>query len=246
LADDLADENLDPMRNLAHLDWWEDELQACFAGRPKHPVFLALQRTVCQYAIPMKPFADLLVAFRRDQQGQEYESIEELLDYCRHSANPVGRLVLYLTGTTDAQLAHWSDSVCTGLQLANFWQDWSRDVQRGRIYLPREIRRTHGYTDAMLGERQSNERFRRMIRGEVDRAQGKLQAGMPLIRHVPSHLRIQIALFILGGIAVLDRIRDIDYDVWRVRPRLSRMDRVRVMGRALWISGCSGRQATWR
>jgi len=240
-ADDLADETGDPRLSLQRLDTWESQLDACYAGRAEHPLFVALHETIEAFSIPRKPFLDLLVAFRRDQQAGRYETMDELLDYCRYSANPVGRLVLYLGRcAAEARLGTLSDAVCTGLQLANFWQDMARDADRGRCYLPRDLCRRHGYTDAMLQRRETNDAFRAMIRAEVDRAEGFLRQGKTLAGLVPRSLRIDVALFYLGGLEVLRGIRRIDYDVWTVRPVVGRWAKLRLFARALphrWRDG---------
>ena len=149
-ADDLADEIGDPQRSLALLDWWETQLRDCYDGRAAHPVFIALSETIRKFDIPAEPFLDLLVAFRQDQRVTRYETIDQVLEYCRCSANPVGRLVLYLGRCHTPERARLSDSICTGLQLANFCQDVARDWDRGRIYLPQADCRRFGYDEAVF------------------------------------------------------------------------------------------------
>src|SRR5262245_5374646 len=146
-ADDLGDEISDTQRALEHLDWWELELNACYEGRPAHAVFVALHETVVAKDIPRQPFADLLQAFRQDQTVKRYATWESVLDYCTYSANPVGRLVLYLCGYRDQHRQKLSDATCTALQLANFWQDVSRDLGKDRIYIPLDYAARHGVSE---------------------------------------------------------------------------------------------------
>src|SRR5438128_3089523 len=168
-ADDLADEAGGGTRALELLRWWRTELLRCYDGRPRHPVTVALSSTIRQFAIPPQPFLDLLFAFEQDQLVKRYQTFEQLLDYCRCSANPVGRLVLYLCESFDEERARLSDHICTALQLANFWQDVARDLDIGRVYLPAEDRRRFGYTDADLRARRFNPAFASLMRFEVDR-----------------------------------------------------------------------------
>jgi squalene synthase HpnC len=233
-ADDLADETADPAKSLALLDWWEEQLGECFRGRQAHPVFVALADTVRSFDIPRNPFADLLVAFRQDQRVNRYETFEQLLDYCRHSANPVGRLVLYLGRCHDDENTHLADSICTGLQLANFWQDVARDWDRGRVYLPQEHCRRHGYDEAMFRMREANGAFRSLLAAEVAEAEEWLRRGLPLVRRVPRQLRLDVSLFVHGGLAILDEIRRQDYDVWARRPTVSKARKLRLAARCWW------------
>ncbi len=236
-ADDLGDEIQDVARATELLAWWRKELRSCYRGSATHPVFIALGPTIEEFAIPPEPFEDLLSAFEQDQRVREYESFAELRDYCRRSADPVGRIVLYLCRRYSEQNAAWSDSICTGLQLANFWQDVARDYAIGRVYLPRETRHRFGYTDADLAKRVTNPLFLDAMRFEVDRARHFLVAGLPLVRVLPWRLRIDIDLFARGGLSLLDRIQQIGYRVWETRPVLTKTDFGRLffgsLGRAL-------------
>src|SRR6185295_9685602 len=166
------------------------QLRACYQGHARHPVFVALAETIREFEIPIDPFADLLVAFRQDQRVSRYETFEDLLGYCRNSANPVGRLVLYLGRCHDEQRGELADSICTGLQLANFWQDVARDYQNGRIYLPQESCRRAGYEEAMFARHEFNSAFRHLLTDEVDRAEGFLRTGEPLVALVTKELRV--------------------------------------------------------
>ena len=233
-ADDLADEIDDPQRSLSLLDWWETQLRDCYEGRTVHPVFVALAETIRQFDIPREPFLDLLTAFRQDQRQTRYETTDQLLGYCRNSANPVGRLVLYLGECHTPERVRLADSICTGLQLANFWQDVARDWDRGRIYLPQETCRRFGYDESMFAARQCNEAFRQMLAFHVDQADGLLRDGLPLAATMSPGLRLAVSLFAHGGLATLDAIRRQDYDVWAHRPTVSRIEKLRLMARCWW------------
>jgi squalene synthase HpnC len=233
-ADDLADETAGGAESLRLLDWWERELLDCYAGGARHPVFVALRHTVNEFAIPIEPFQNLLVAFRQDQYRKRYETFNELVGYCRNSANPVGRLVLYLGRCATPENFALSDSICTGLQLANFWQDVARDYDRGRIYLPLADCRAAGYDEVMLQGRQFNPAFRKLLAGEVDRAESMLVHGEPLVWNVSRSLRLEVSLFIRGGLAILEGIRRLDYNVWRRRPVVSKLARLRILAAAWW------------
>ena len=237
-SDDLADEVRDRERSLELLAWWRGELGECYAGRTRHPVFVALQRTIEEFQIPSQPFEDLLSAFEQDQRVLRYDTFEQLRDYCRRSADPVGRLVLYLCRAYDEQNVGWSDSICTGLQLANFWQDVNRDFDIGRVYLPREDRERFGYSEEDLENRVTNEAFLSLMRFEVERARRFLIEGLPLVERLPGRVCVDIDLFARGGLRILDRIEAIGYRVWQTRPVVTKADFARLFlscaGRALW------------
>jgi squalene synthase HpnC len=233
-ADDLADEVGDAKKSLFLLDWWEQLLRACHKGKALHPVYIALAETVKTFHIPLDPFIDLLAAFRQDQRIHRYETIDQLLEYCRYSANPVGRLVLYLGECFSEERARLADSICTGLQLTNFWQDIARDFDRGRIYLPQVDCHRFGYTEAMFTARECNEAFRRLMTVQVDLAEGFLRAGLPLVGMMPEELRLDTSLFIAGGLAVLKAIRRQNYDVWSKRPTISKREKIGLMLDSWW------------
>jgi len=233
-ADDLADETRDPRQGLVLLEWWERQLRQCYRGQAAHPVFIALAETIEEFSIPGDPLIDLLVAFRQDQQVTRYETPDQLFNYCRYSANPVGRLVLYLGRCHDDARSLLSDAICTGLQLANFCQDVALDWERGRVYLPQTHCRRFGYDEAMFAEHALNEPFRRLLEAEVAEAEGWLRRGLPLLGMVPDQLRLSVALFIHGGLAILAAIRNADYDVWFHRPVLSKWEKVRLAIRCWW------------
>jgi squalene synthase HpnC len=233
-ADDLADETGDPQRSLALLDWWEKLLHECYEDQATHPVFIALSETIRQFDIPVEPFLDLLTAFRQDQQVTRYETIDQLLGYCRYSANPVGRMVLYLGQCHTPERVRLADSICTGLQLANFWQDIARDWDRGRVYLPQADCRRFGYDEGCFARRECNEAFRRLLAARVEDAEGRLRAGLPLAMEMPKGLRLPVALFAGGGLATLEAIRRQRFDVWTRRPTVSRAERLRLLLGCWW------------
>lgn len=223
-ADDLADEVVEARRSVELLGWWRNELSACYHGEARHPVFLALRQTIEEFQIPAEPFGDLISAFEQDQRVREYATFADLADYCRRSANPVGRLVLYLCRRNSSRNVQLADSVCTGLQLANFWQDVNRDFQLNRVYLPREDCERFGYGQADLEKRVTNSAFLNLMQFEVDRARSFLVAGLPLVPQLPGRLQVDIELFVRGGLKILDRIEGIGYRVWDVRPVLTKRD----------------------
>ncbi len=241
-ADDLADEMGDPAQSLRLLDWWEEQLDECYAGRARHPVFVALRDTIAEFAIPAQPFRDLLTAFRQDQTTPTYDTFESLLGYCRNSADPVGRLVLHLGRCCDERSVELSDSICTGLQLANFWQDVRRDRAKGRIYLPLEDCKKFGVTEADLDRPTATPEFKQLLRFEVDRAEEFLRRGLPLVERMPRGLAGDIWLFAQGGLKILAKIRALDYDVLAVRPKVTKFDQLRLLVGCLWRNLSGGRR----
>jgi len=241
-ADDLADEQSSTTESLALLDDWEAQLDAAYIGQASHPVFIALRDTINEFQLPKQPFADLLTAFRRDQQQNRYETLPDLLTYCEKSANPVGRIVLGLGLSTNDENFRLSDSVCTGLQLANFWQDVARDYARGRIYIPQEHCRAAGWDEARFARGRCDDDFRQMIAPLVADADERLKAGYALVPRVRRELRIPIKLFVEGGRAVLAAIRAQRYDVWSRRPTISRLNKLRIVTSALVSTGPARQQ----
>lgn len=242
-ADDLADEIAEDEEALKLLGWWERQVDELFAvapslalrvREPAHPVFIALAQTAEQFSLPRQPLVDLLSAFRQDRVQHCYATIAELLDYCRRSANPVGRLVLHLGRCQNEETARLSDSICTGLQLANFWQDVRRDFEMGRIYLPREDLVRFGIDERELPSSPMKTQFRDLLKFEVDRAEEYLLAGEPLIKLVSPQLRVSVRLFMDGGLAILAAIRKQGYDVWSRRPVVSKWTKLRLLLGAYW------------
>lgn len=232
-ADDLGDEIADPQRALKLLDDWEQELRDCYADHASHPVFVALRQTVRACGIPMEPFSDLLVAFRQDQTVHRYANWSDLLLYCRYSANPVGRLVLYLGGYRDIERQRLSDATCTGLQLANFWQDVSRDLNKGRIYIPLEALAAHGLTEEDIAEKRFDSRYVSLMKELIARTRELFTEGMPLARSVDSALRVDIEMFGRGGLAVLDSIEAIEYNTLEHRPSIPKTKQLQLLVGAL-------------
>ncbi len=232
-SDDLADEIGDPARSLELLDWWRGELRAMYEGQARHPVMIALMETVERYGIPPEPFHALIDAFVQDQTVTEYETFDQLRDYCTRSADPVGRLVLYIAGSFNEDNARLSDATCTALQLANFWQDVARDLAIGRIYLPREDRLRFGYSDDDLRALRFTPAFAELLKFEIQRTRDLFEVGRPLVPRMPSDLAVDVDLFSRGGLAILQRIEDCRYDVLSSRPSLSKAAKARLLGRAL-------------
>jgi len=228
-ADDLGDEMGDRDESLKLLAWWRAELDAMYAGRATHPVFVALLGTVRRHAIPRQPFADLIQAFVQDQTVARYRDWEELFGYCRYSANPVGRLVLHLCGYSDAQRQRLSDATCTALQLANFWQDVTVDLLKDRVYIPLDAMERHGYTVEELCARRFTPAFRDVMREIVGKARELFWEGLPLSGMVNRRLALDLDLFSRGGMRVLEKIEQRDYDVLAARPAISKAERVRLL-----------------
>jgi len=233
ISDDLGDEVGNPAASLLLLDQWHKELEACYAGSPQHPVFVALAETVRTFDIPQHEFSDLLTAFRQDQTVRRYETFDGLLGYCHNSANPVGHLVLYLCGYRDAERQKLSDYTCTGLQLANFWQDVSIDYAKGRIYLPLESLRRFGVSEQDLADNRNTRAFCEMMRFEVERARDWFERGLPLVGKVDKELAIDLELFTRGGQEILNAIEKQGYAVLGRRPAISKPRKLMLVARAV-------------
>ena len=225
-ADDLGDETGDRAESLRLLAWWRGELDAMYQGRARHPVFAALLPTVERYAIPREPFTRLIDAFVQDQTVTRYRNWDELFGYCRNSANPVGRLVLYLGGYSDERRQQLSDATCTALQLANFWQDVTVDQLKDRVYIPLDVLERHGYTVDDLFAHRFTPAFREAMRETVEKARALFAEGLPLIGMVDRRLALDLDLFSRGGMRVLDKIARQDYNVLASRPAISKAERV--------------------
>jgi len=232
ISDDLGDEVGNAEDALRLLDEWEQDLRACYAGEPRHPVFVALRETVRGCDIPQQPFADLLTAFRQDQSVARYPTFEDVLGYCRYSANPVGRLVLYVCGYRDEERQQLSDSTCTALQLANFWQDVTVDYGKGRIYLPLEDLRRFGVAEEEIAAGRATPAFLDLMRFEVARARHWFAQGLPLAGKVDRELALDIELFTRGGQEILKAIERQGYDVLRRRPAISKPRKLWLVARA--------------
>ena len=232
-SDDLGDEVPDPRRATELLDAWDKELLLAFRGEGKHPVLIALAATARQFDIPIEPFRDLLIAFRQDQTVHRYKTWDDVLGYCRYSANPVGRLVLYLFGYRDAERQALSDATCTALQLANFWQDVGRDLEKGRIYIPLELIAAHGLSEIDVVSRNFDPRYVALMKDLLARTRALFAAGAPLASRVAPEFRVDVDLFSRGGTAVLDAIESLGCDTLHHRPALSGGVQARLLGRAM-------------
>jgi squalene synthase HpnC len=216
VSDDLGDEVGNPEQALALLDLWGSELDACYEGRTRHPVFVALAETIRDCFIPKEPFADLLVAFRQDQKVTRFDTIDDVLAYCRYSANPVGRLVLYACGESNEENNRLSDATCTALQLANFWQDVREDYARGRVYIPKNDMEVFRVNEAQIAD-----------------ARSLFEQGLPLIGKVSRDLALDLDLFSRGGLEVLRAIERQGYDVLTARPAISKRRKLALALRAV-------------
>ena len=232
ISDDLGDEVGNPQQSLELLDQWEGQLNSCYAGSPRHPVFVALSETVEQFGIPKYEFSDLLIAFRQDQTVSRFETFDDVLGYCRYSANPVGHLVLYLCGYSDSGRQQLSDYTCTALQLANFWQDVFVDYGKGRIYLALEDLRRFGVTGDDIAQRRATPQFVAMMKFEVERAREWFERGLPLVKMVSRELAVDLELFSRGGQEILNAIERQGFDVLRSRPVISKPRKLMLVLRA--------------
>ncbi len=230
-VDDLGDEAEGD--RLALLDDWEAELRRCYDGSPRRPTFVALEETIRRFDIPRDPFLRLIEANRMDQRVSRYRTFDDLLGYCENSANPVGHIVLSLFGHRDEERRRISDATCTALQLTNFWQDVRRDLDKGRIYIPLEDMERFGCSEADLAATRCDGRFQDLMAFQVNRTRELFRRGLDLIPSVRGRLRLDLRLFSLGGLAVLDAIEDIGYDVLHVRPKLSRARKAWLAARGL-------------
>ena len=199
---------------------------------PRHPVFIALRETIREFDIPRAPFANLLTAFRQDQTITRFPTFEDVLAYCKNSANPVGHLVLYLCGYRDAGRQQLSDYTCTALQLANFWQDVAVDYGKGRIYLPLDSLAKFGVSESDIAERRATPQFLEMMKFEVARARDWFRMGLPLVGKVDKHLATDLDLFSRGGLEILNAIEQQDYDVLTKRPAISKPRKLWLVARA--------------
>lgn len=231
-SDDLADE-VEEHRRLPLLSWWQQQLSLCYSGRPAHPVMFALQQTIQRHQIPIEPLEDLLSAFRQDQSKKRYGDHSELLDYCRRSANPVGRVILKFAKADSQTNVELSDQICTGLQIANFCQDMSRDAAANRIYAPVELWANHNVTEAMIMEAKCTPQLQAMLAQWVQQSRQFFRDGRVLLDRIPRWLAIDVDLFIRGGLAILKAIEAQRFDVWTFRPTLSKFAKLRLLSQSL-------------
>jgi squalene synthase HpnC len=245
ISDDLGDEVGNTNASLVLLDQWQRELDACYEGSPKHPVFVALAETVRTFDIPKHEFSDLLTAFRQDQTITRFETFDHVLAYCHYSANPVGHLVLYLCGYRDADRQQLSDFTCTALQLANFWQDVSVDYAKDRIYLPLEDMGRFGVTEDDIAQKRNSPAFCEMMKFEVERARDWFRQGLPLIGKVDRELAVDLDLFSRGGLEILSAIEKQSFAVLGNRPAISKTRKLALVAHAAMskLFGSSGADA---
>jgi phytoene synthase len=243
-ADDLADEGyagaredgrdvMTPAERLAALDDWERQLLALPGSPGLHPIFVALHETIRELGLPASLFTDLLSAFKQDVVKRRYADLAEVLDYCRRSANPIGRLVLLLHGVREERLHALSDRICTALQLANFWQDVGVDLKKDRIYLPEDERESHGVSEKSLFAHEADAAYKALLKFQVGRTQEIFDQGEPLTHELRGKLRVEIRLTWLGGTTILRKIEAQDYDTLNHRPKLGKVDMAMLLARAL-------------
>ncbi len=224
-ADDFVDEgNVPADERIAHVAQWQQLLDQCYAGKPSHPVFVALGQTVHELDIPKEYFTALLAAFRQDVIKRRYETFDDIIDYCKNSANPVGRLVLHVFGYRDENIYRYSDFLCTALQLTNFWQDLEIDLAKNRIYVPLEDMDRFDYYEGELMAKRATPEFRRLMQLQVERTRALFRAGYQITRLVGKDLRTELRLTWFGGMKILEKIEQLDYDVFGRRPRLHMWD----------------------
>lgn len=229
-ADDFADEADYHGVRLKKLDEWEKHLKDF--SKPTHPIFIALHNTINEKGIPIKLLLDLLTAFRMDVQKKRYETFDEVLNYCKYSANPVGRLVLCLFGKATRETVHYSDAICTALQLANFWQDVSVDLKKDRVYVPSEDLEKFALNIHDFIEGDYNEKFKRLMQFQVSRTAELFEKGKPLGLMLDGQFGLEIRLTILGGMSILKKIKQSGYDVFHQRPTLSKWD----FAKLFWVA----------
>jgi squalene synthase HpnC/squalene synthase HpnD len=236
-SDDIGDEINDPARSLELFRAWEEDLRHCWrhGEQPLHPVFIALRETVREKHTPLKLYLDLLKAFRQDQKIKRYPTWDAVLQYCVYSANPVGRLVLHLCDYRDEERQKLSDFTCTALQLANFWQDVGRDLEKGRIYIPIEELTKHGLTEDDIVNRRFDKRYVSLMQSLIGRTRELFAEGLPLSDKLDSDLRTDIELFSRGGIAILNAIEASGYNTLSRRPSLSKWTKASLLARALGV-----------
>jgi hydroxysqualene synthase len=233
IADDFADEE----HSLNALNDWERQLIECYQGKATHPAFLALATTARELLLPVELFQELLSAFKQDVVKGRYRDFDELLDYCRRSANPVGRLILRIFGYDDSRLDSLSDCICTALQLANFWQDVSVDLDKDRIYIPQGDLAEFGIGEADLRERRFSAAFAALLKLEIDRTRDLFRRGIELPELVRGRLRYELRLTWHGGMRILERIEEIGYDTLNQRPVITARDKFAIATRALREGG---------
>ncbi len=232
-SDDLADEIGNSTDSLFLLDWWRTELKSCFIGKVSHPVFVALNETISRHALSMDNFENLLNAFVQDQTVTRYSSQLQVIEYCRGSANPVGRILLQLAGVNGDKELTLSDSICTGLQIANFCQDIRQDALDGRIYLPKALWHRFQLTEAEILAGKSTANLCYALKVWVDMARTCLVSGLPLVKMTPRWLARDIQLFTRGGLAILNNIASSNYNVWSETIQVTKKQKLTLLIKAI-------------
>lgn len=235
-ADDIADEgNLLPEKRIEQLNNFENDLTECLKYNFKNEFWAALKNTMTERKLTPKYFYDLLTAFKHDVEVKRYNTFEDVLFYCRHSANPVGRLILELFNIRDEELNKYSDNICTALQLTNFYQDVNIDIEKGRIYIPLNELKKFGVDENVFVQKDNNVNFKELLRYQVERSRNLFNDGKKLIHHLPLRLRFEISWTIFGGEKILDKIEEMDYDVLNHRPKLSKADYIILLAKSFLI-----------
>ncbi len=224
MSDDFSDEPYYEGQRMERLEEWDHLLQECYQGRAEHPVFIALRQTVKELDLPKQLFSDLLTAFKMDVTKSRYQNWNEVLNYCQYSANPVGRLILHLFDYRDEERFHWSDCICTALQLANFWQDVEIDLRKDRIYIPQDDMNTYRYSEDLLFQHRYDERYIQIMRKQAKRAWDLFDEGYPLLENVHFPLSMELRFTWLGGTGILHRTALCNYNVFQQRPKLTKTD----------------------
>ncbi len=225
-ADDFADEgDLQPAQRLALLDNFNHQLDHIESGKPPDIAWFAdLADIIREHGLPLQLFRDLLSAFSQDVVKARYTNYPELLDYCRRSANPIGRLLLVLYGAATPQNNAWGDAICSSLQLINFWQDVAIDYRKDRIYFPQDEMTHYGITEAQIADATTNDTWRAFLRFQVNRTRQTLHSGAPLGRVLKGRLGLEMRMIIAGGERILRKIETVNYDVFQRRPVLKPHD----------------------
>lgn len=232
-ADDFADEIKDKQESLSRLAQWDKNLDEALNSDPEDPIFIAIKKTIEDCNIPPSLLHDLVTAFKRDVTQTRYQNFADLLDYCHYSANPIGRLVLILHGYRDEYLFSLSDAICSALQLANFWQDVSVDLEKDRVYIPQDYMKKYFYSEKDLFNKVYNEQFIDMMRALITKTEDLFQEGWPLIDKLNKDLRSEIYITWRGGMTILKKIRDCKYTVLTDRPTLSLFDKIKLFSQLL-------------
>ncbi len=233
-ADDFADEErYSDGERLQLLDDWEKRLDECVTGDPVHPVFVSVKEAIEKFQIPTSLLKDLINAFRMDTVNRRYKTMSDVLNYCRYSANPVGRIILCVFEYNDPELHRLSDYICTALQLANFWQDIAVDLKKDRVYIPLEDMERFGYTLSDLESHALNSSFRGLLASELEFTRDLFHKGRPLCTSVRRGLSVELRAIWSGGMRILDKIEQNGYDIFNKRPVITAMDKIRIVSRAL-------------